>query len=197
MMNMLLQGFLVRMVNDPKTHLTAFTPNRSDHGGPIILICAMSALFVGTATRRIAWIKVFVTFFPQHSETFHPFQYADRGAGCPVGLSRRWLAPHGVKSTPCHSLILVRRTAPSNSLLCICRAHQHNHLHGRQVALLENRPTIQVIGHLTWIASIDHQLAAPGPPKDPGLGIRRSAFRTVETHRVKVLCDPFHTACVI
>ena len=81
MVNMRLQSFLIRVVNDPQSHLTTFTSDRSDHRWAIILICTVSALFVGAAPRWIVRIKVFFSFFPQHSETFRRFQYADRGSG--------------------------------------------------------------------------------------------------------------------
>ena len=156
----------------------------------------MSALFIREVTRRIIWIKVLLAFFPQHSETFHPYQYADRGAACPVELSPRWLAPHGVKSTPCHSFVLVRQTALSNSLLCICHASA-SPLAWASGGLAGNRSTVEVIGCMAVIAPIYHQSAELGPPKVTRLCIWRSVFRTFETLRVKVLCDPCHTACVI
>src|SRR5258708_167793 len=82
----------------------------------------MPALFIGTATRRVGWIKVFVTFFPQHSETFRRFQYADRGALYLAVLFLRWLVLHGAGLAPSRSSILVLPPASLNSPLCRCHA---------------------------------------------------------------------------
>jgi hypothetical protein len=68
------QGFTVRVVDDPQASLTRFSAHRPDDRRTVIGIGSVADLFIGSAARGISWIAVIVTFFPPHSETFHPFQ---------------------------------------------------------------------------------------------------------------------------
>lgn len=88
-MYMLLQRFLVSMMLNPQAHLSAFTPNRANDRRSIILISAVSALLIRPTAGWICRVKVFITFFPRHSETFRRFQYARLEGAFPVGLFQR------------------------------------------------------------------------------------------------------------
>src|SRR5512140_3387395 len=99
-MHMLLQRFLVSVMSDAQAYLSTFTTDGSDDWRTVILIRAVSTQVIGAAARRIGRLKVFVTFFPQHSETFHRFQYAHRGEAYLAVLFLRWLAPHGAGLAP-------------------------------------------------------------------------------------------------
>ena len=68
------QSLAVGVMDDPQANLAGFPTYRPDHGRTVIGIGAVSDLFIGPATGWISRVAVIVTFFPPHSETFHPFQ---------------------------------------------------------------------------------------------------------------------------
>ena len=64
LVNMVMQGCLIGMVNDAQSNLAGFSSDGAHNGWAIVLVRSMSALFVGTRPRRVAGIKMRVTFFP-------------------------------------------------------------------------------------------------------------------------------------
>ena len=64
----------------PLPDLTAITTHRANHRWSVVIIGAVApgrrgpAFLVGTPTGRIGWVPMFLTLFPPHSETSHPFQ---------------------------------------------------------------------------------------------------------------------------
>lgn len=74
------QSFAIRVMDDPQPDLARFPAHRPDHGRTVIVIGPVSDLFIGPAARRVSRVRVIVTFFPPHSETFHLFQFGDQAA---------------------------------------------------------------------------------------------------------------------
>src|SRR6266540_3135194 len=74
----------------------------------------MSALFVGSPARRIARIKVFLTFFPPHSETFRPFQCGGREEVWSVEPVLPSTGFHGAGSERSHNSVPTPPPAPWN-----------------------------------------------------------------------------------
>ena len=72
--NLFFEGFLVGMINHPQPDLATLATNRAHNRWAVIIIGAVSTLFVGPGTRRVVWIAVIVTFFPPRSETSRRFQ---------------------------------------------------------------------------------------------------------------------------
>ena len=62
---------------------------------------------------------------------------------------------------------------------------------------LKDRATVDRINPLTLLAAIDRHLAALRGAKMPRLVYARPTMRTMQAIRVKVLLDPFETACRI
>jgi hypothetical protein len=82
-MHLFFQSFSVRMVDYSQPHLSAITADRPHHRRAVIIVSAVSGLFIGPAAGWILPVRVIVTFFPPRSETSHPFQsvYHLRGSG--------------------------------------------------------------------------------------------------------------------
>jgi hypothetical protein len=87
-MNVRFQNFASCVRDDPQADLVTFTPNGAHNWRAIIGKCAMSALFIRPAARRIRWIGMKFPFFPPHSETFRPFQNVHPLMAFRAGLSR-------------------------------------------------------------------------------------------------------------
>ena len=76
LVDVLTECSFVGIVCHAQVHLSTLVSNCSHHRRTVILIRAMSALFIGSTAWWSAWSQVFFTFFPQRSGTFHLFQSA-------------------------------------------------------------------------------------------------------------------------
>jgi hypothetical protein len=65
------QGFAIGVMDHPQANLACFPAYGSDHRRTIIVIGAVSDLFISPAARWISRVALIVTFFPPPSETFH------------------------------------------------------------------------------------------------------------------------------
>ena len=90
-MDVMFEGFLVGVMNHPQANLTTLTANRPHNWRTIIVIGAMTALFVGPTTRGIIRVGMILTFFPPHSETFRRFQSVHRAMVLAVDAVLHWL----------------------------------------------------------------------------------------------------------
>jgi hypothetical protein len=90
--NVFFQGLLVGMLNPSQPNLATLASHGADNSWTIIIISAVTTLFIGPASRGIAPVAVIVTFFPPHAqrETFRPFQSGHRLKRFGVGDGRRW-----------------------------------------------------------------------------------------------------------
>ena len=88
--DMFMQRFPVGMLAHTQPALPTLPTYGSDDGRTIILIGPMPPSLVGATARRIAWIAVFVPFFPPRSETSRRFP--SRRPVTPVSLTSytRW-----------------------------------------------------------------------------------------------------------
>jgi len=89
------QGLLVGVMNQPQPHLPTFAANRAHNRGSVIIVSAMTALFIGPWTGRVVRTAVIVTFFPPHSETSRQFQSGYRLRGFEVAGVGHWFASLG------------------------------------------------------------------------------------------------------
>ena len=89
--DMSFQGLLIGVMDQPQPDLTALAANRAHDWRTIIVISAVTALFIGPSAGRIIRVRVIITFFPPHSETFRRFQLVHRLRGLGVGDVGRWL----------------------------------------------------------------------------------------------------------
>jgi hypothetical protein len=74
LMHVLPQSLTVCRRTDSAAALPTLSPNGADNRWSIIVIGAVPALLVSSATRRIIGIRVLFAFFPPRSETSRPFQ---------------------------------------------------------------------------------------------------------------------------
>ena len=88
LMHMGLQRFARRIRHDAQADLPTLAPNGSNNRRAIIRVGSAPTSVVRTATRRIKRIRVFLAFFPPHSETSRLFQYAHLPAGYSVEENR-------------------------------------------------------------------------------------------------------------
>ena len=65
------------------------------------------------------------------------------------------------------------------------------------MVLLENGSGIQVVDHVTLATPVDNQSTPLGFPKNTRLSSRCAAFRTIETGRMKIFCDPVDATAII
>jgi len=66
------------ILHNTNTHLARFSTNHGTNWWTIILVRAASTPFVRSTSRRILWISVPFSFFPQRSGTFRRFRLPDR-----------------------------------------------------------------------------------------------------------------------
>src|SRR5688572_8381797 len=93
LLDMLAQRDLFRIRHHAQAHFARLSSHRPQNRGTVIGKGAASPAFVGATAGWIGWLKVFASFFPPHSETFHRFQRQYRGGGLPVATARRLPAP--------------------------------------------------------------------------------------------------------
>lgn len=98
--DVIFQSLLVGVMDQPETDLPTLAANCAHNWGAIIVVSAVSRLFIGPPPWGIVWIAVIVTFFPPHSETFRLFQsgYPLRGFG--VGDVQHWFEFRGGPHAP-------------------------------------------------------------------------------------------------
>jgi hypothetical protein len=94
--NVFFQSFSVGMMDYSQPHLPAITAYSPNDRGAVIIVSAVSTLFIGPTARWIFWIRVIVTFFPPRSETSRPFQSVHHLRGSGVGGVEHWLEVRGV-----------------------------------------------------------------------------------------------------
>src|SRR5713101_6628636 len=90
------QGALVGALHHPQPHLPTLTPHCAHHGGAVIVVGAVAALFVRPPPRRIRWVGVLLAFFPPHSETSRRFPCGRRVREWWVAAVRHWFAASSV-----------------------------------------------------------------------------------------------------
>ena len=73
LMNLSAQSEAFGVFHHPQAHLTRFPSDGANDGRTVVGISAPSPLFVGPTARWVSRVKVLVTFFPPHSETFRRF----------------------------------------------------------------------------------------------------------------------------
>ena len=86
--------------HDPQADLACFTSNRTYDRWSVIGIGPPPRPLVGSTTRRVSPVEVFVSFFPPRSETSHLFQSVHLLRGYLVATNRHCLASHGADLTP-------------------------------------------------------------------------------------------------
>ncbi len=119
--DMVFQCFAISMFDHAQTNLTTMAANRAHHRWPIIVIGAMSTLFVSTSTRRILWISVLFALFPPHFETFHLFQLHHHLALDLIVRFVHWLEWRAAKSAPCRISFPV--LSPNRLTIPLCISH--------------------------------------------------------------------------
>jgi hypothetical protein len=82
----------LRILHRTNTHLARFSANHCTNWRSIILAGATPTSFVGSTTRRILWISVPLSFFPQRSGTFRQSRLPDRSRVLSSVRALRWLA---------------------------------------------------------------------------------------------------------
>ena len=98
--NVFFEGCLVGMLDHSQPHLPTFTAYGPHDRGPVIIVGAMTALFIGPTAWGIIWITVIVTFFPPRSETSRQFQSVHLSRGFGADRLGRWLEFPGVLRVP-------------------------------------------------------------------------------------------------
>jgi hypothetical protein len=86
-----LQRLSIGMLAHAQPALATFSTDGSHHGRAIILIGAVPSSLVRAAARWIAWVAVFVAFFPPRSETSHRFLSRRPATPGSLTLYIRWL----------------------------------------------------------------------------------------------------------
>jgi hypothetical protein len=142
LVNVLAQGFLVGMMNDPQSNLAGFSANRAHNRRAIVLVRPMSTLVVGSASGWVAWIAMGVTFFPPRSETSHRFQSGRRIRLWSVAVARHWLGAFGVD--PRRSGDTLSALAPGWRSVHLCSPpHEPDDLRRTKVTPFKHGPAIQ------------------------------------------------------
>jgi hypothetical protein len=121
-MDVMNQGLFVSVVNDSQAHLPALTPDCADNGRSIIVVGAMSPLFVGSLAAWIVRIVVTFAFFPPRSETSRPFQSVGLAKGPAVAAALRWLGSPCAYRVPFGDSRRSRAQWPLWAHLCISHA---------------------------------------------------------------------------
>jgi hypothetical protein len=82
-------------MDQPEPDLPTLAANCAHNRGAIIVVSAVSPLFIGSPPWGIVWVAVIVTFFPPNSETSRLFQsgYPVRVFG--VGDVQHWFEFRG------------------------------------------------------------------------------------------------------
>lgn len=89
------QGFTVGVMDNSQANLARFSAYCPDNRGAVVIIGAVTNLFIGSAARWISRVRMILTFFPPRSETFHPFQFGYHLKGAAVGVVGHWLEFRG------------------------------------------------------------------------------------------------------
>ena len=119
-MHVLNQGFLVRVMNHTQTHLPTLTTDCADHRWTVVVICAVTALFVCPPSRKVFRIWMKLSFFPPRSETSRPFQSLDLASNLVVVAVLRWLVYLCVCREAFGDIRLSRVQGLTLVRLCIC-----------------------------------------------------------------------------
>lgn len=98
------ERFAIRVVDHPQAHLPALPPNRADHRWTIIVIGAVSPVFVCPTARGIGRICMFFAFFPPHSETVHRSPLRDPAAALWTAGFGHWCEWPDATPTRCRTL---------------------------------------------------------------------------------------------
>ena len=80
------------ILHHTNTHLARFSTNYGTYWWTIIFVRAASTSFVRSTSRRILWVPVPFSFFPQRSGTFRRFRPPDRSRVRSFVRVRHWLA---------------------------------------------------------------------------------------------------------
>src|SRR3712207_1606482 len=70
--------------DDSQPNLPRFATYSTQNRRSVIRVGAAPASFVRPPTRCVRRVKMFLTFFPPHSETFHHFRWHDQARACLV-----------------------------------------------------------------------------------------------------------------
>ena len=103
------QGCRIGGVSHSQSYLPTFSTYRANDGRPVGLISAMSSPFVSSPPGWVPPVEMLLTFFPPHSETSRPFQYARRQVLCWVGDLGHFVAVVCVSGVRCFWQLLTRR----------------------------------------------------------------------------------------
>ena len=120
-MHMRHQGSCVGVRNYTQADLATLPPDRADDGRPIVIVGAVSAPFVSSSAGGIVGISVTFPFFPPHSETSRPFQFARRAKHRQVEAFLPWLGGPCAARAPSGAITRSRELSLPSVRPCICR----------------------------------------------------------------------------
>jgi hypothetical protein len=99
-MNVFFESFPVGMMHHTQPHLSTITTYGPNDRGAVIIVSAMTRLFIGPTAGWIIRITVIVTFFPPRSETSRQFQSVHLSRGFGADRVGHWLESPGVLRVP-------------------------------------------------------------------------------------------------